>query len=85
LAINKWDLVPQDYRQKVFKYIKKQIEKALGSVKALPIHYISAKTGFKVDDLMDEVLKVYERWNVRVSTGINHSLLIMNKIIENVD
>ena len=30
---------------------------------------ISAKTGKGLDRVMDGVLKVYEKWNERVSTG----------------
>jgi GTP-binding protein len=32
--------------------------------------YISAKTGSRVDSVMKEVMRVYEKWNTRVSTGL---------------
>ena len=68
--VNKWDLVEKEYRSKATKFMQKQVERALNEVKDVPMIYISAKTGYKVDSIMDEVLKVYEKWNLRVSTGI---------------
>jgi len=68
--INKWDLVQKEYRSKATKFMTKQVERALNEVKDVPMMYISAKTGYKIDSVMDEVLKVYEKWNVRISTGI---------------
>lgn len=32
--------------------------------------YVSAKTGSRVDSVMTEVMRVYEKWNTRVSTGL---------------
>lgn len=42
----------------------------MGDVKNIPIHFISAKTNFGLNSLMDSVLKVYEKWNIRISTGM---------------
>ena len=67
---NKWDLVDDKYKKKATKWMEKQLEKGLGQAKGIPIAYISAKTGKRVDRVMDEVLRVYEKWNTRVSTGL---------------
>ena len=48
----------------------KQVERALNEIKDVPMVFISAKTGYKIDSVMDEVLKVYNQWNMRISTGI---------------
>lgn len=53
----------------------KQVERALNNVKNVPMMYISAKTGYKVDNIMDEVIKVYNKWNTRISTGILNNWL----------
>jgi GTP-binding protein len=50
--------------------MEKQLEKGLGQAKGIPIAYVSAKTGQRVDNVMDEVMRVYEKWNTRVSTGL---------------
>ena len=50
--------------------MEKQLEKGLGQAKGIPIAYVSAKTGVRVDNVMDEVMRVYEKWNTRVSTGL---------------
>lgn len=70
LLINKWDLVQNEYKSKASKFMKKQVERALNEVKDVPMMYISAKTGYKIDNIMDQVLNVYNKWNLRISTGI---------------
>lgn len=42
----------------------------------MPLAYISAKTGQRVDTIMDEVLRVYEKWNTRVSTALLNKWII---------
>jgi GTP-binding protein len=46
--------------------------------------YISVKTNEGVDRLMDEVLKIYERWNCRVSTGLLNDWLRRFKKLDNL-
>jgi len=75
LLINKWDLVQNEYKSKASKFMRKQVERALNEIKDVPMMYISAKTGYKVDNIMDEVLKVYNQWNMRISTGILNNWL----------
>lgn len=31
---------------------------------------ISAKNGFNLEGVMDEVLSIYRKWNVRINTGV---------------
>lgn len=67
---NKWDLVDDKYKKKAVQWMEKQLEKGLGQAKGIPIAFVSAKTGSRVDQVMEEVLRVYEKWNTRVSTGL---------------
>ena len=32
--------------------------------------FVSAKAGIRVNKILDEVLRVYEKWNTRVSTSL---------------
>jgi GTP-binding protein len=70
IIANKWDLVDEKYKKKAVKWMEKQLEKGLGQAKGIPIAFISAKTGQRADKVMNEVLRVYEKWNTRVSTGL---------------
>jgi GTP-binding protein len=70
IAANKWDLIEDKYKKKAIKWMEKQLEKGLGQAKGVPIAYISAKSGLRTDRVMDEVMRVYEKWNTRVSTGL---------------
>ena len=43
--------------------------------------FVSAKTGNRVDNIMEEVMRVYEKWNTRVSTGLlNKWIYEFNKV-----
>lgn len=70
VVANKWDLVDDKYKKKAVQWMEKQLEKGLGQAKGIPIAFVSAKTGTRVDQVMTEVLRVYEKWNTRVSTGL---------------
>ena len=43
--------------------------------------FVSAKSGSRVDNVMEEVMRVYEKWNTRVSTGLlNKWIYEFNKV-----
>ena len=43
--------------------------------------FVSAKAGTRVDNIMEEVMRVYEKWNTRVSTGLlNKWIYEFNKV-----
>jgi predicted GTPase len=56
--------------KKAVMWMQKQLEKKFRQAKGIPITFVSAKTGIRVDKIMDEVLRVYEKWNTRVSTAV---------------
>eukprot|EP00357_Protocruzia_adherens_P026192 CAMPEP_0114997110 /NCGR_PEP_ID=MMETSP0216-20121206/14711_1 /TAXON_ID=223996 /ORGANISM="Protocruzia adherens, Strain Boccale" /LENGTH=651 /DNA_ID=CAMNT_0002361443 /DNA_START=89 /DNA_END=2046 /DNA_ORIENTATION=+ len=70
LAANKWDLVEDKWKQRATKWMESQIEKCLGQIRDINIFYVSAKTGFRVNGMMNEVIRAYDKWNARVSTGL---------------
>ncbi len=67
IAINKWDLVKN--KSEAFREIREQAEFHLPQLRGVEIVTLSAKTGKGVDRLMPAVLRAYEVWNTRVSTG----------------
>ena len=70
IAANKWDLVEDKFKKKAVKWMEKQLEKGLGQAKGVPLAYVSAKSGIRIDKILDEVMRVYEKWNTRVSTAL---------------
>lgn len=43
--------------------------------------FVSAQAGIRVDNIMHEVMRVYEKWNTRVSTGLlNRWIYEFNKV-----
>mmetsp|Transcript_1048 Transcript_1048/g.1928 ORF Transcript_1048/g.1928 Transcript_1048/m.1928 type:complete len:106 (+) Transcript_1048:1563-1880(+) len=70
IIANKWDLVDDKFKKKALRWMEKQLERGLGQAKGIPIAYVSAKTGMRVDFVMNEVMRVYEKWNTRISTGL---------------
>ena len=70
IAANKWDLVEDKYKKKAVKWMEKQLEKGIGQARGVPMAFISAKGGLRVERILDEVMRVYEKWNTRVSTGL---------------
>ena len=70
IAANKWDLVDVKYRAKAVKWMEKQLNKNFGFTKEIGMLYVSARSGLRSAKVMDEVLRVYEKWNTRVSTNL---------------
>ena len=58
---NRWDLVEDKYKKKAVQWMEKQLERGLGQAKGIPIAFVSAKTGTRVDTVMQEVMRVYEK------------------------
>ena len=67
LAVNKWDAVED--RAKVMGAIRDRLQTSLPQVRGIPVVTFSALTGRGVDGLLPAVMKLYEIWNARVSTG----------------
>lgn len=67
IAINKWDAVGD--RQASLRRLSDRLQTSLPQVVGVPTVTISALKHQKLDALLDTVLKIYDVWNIRVSTG----------------
>ncbi|MDD3028708.1 MAG: ribosome biogenesis GTPase Der [Alphaproteobacteria bacterium] len=67
VALNKWDLVPD--KKLVARQIREKAEASLAQLDGLPLMPICALTGEGLDALLDEALRLYDVWNIRLSTG----------------
>ncbi len=56
LAVNKWDHIPTEQRDE----IRRQVELKLDFVPFAPVHFISARHGTGVGDLVGDVIHAYE-------------------------
>ena len=67
IAVNKWDLVddPVDAMQR----LRDRLMRSLPQIPDVPVVTFSALTGRGVNKLMPAVFKVYDLWNMRLSTG----------------
>ena len=66
IALNKWDNTPD--QAAVLKELKARMTESLQQVKKIPVVPISAKNGFALDKMMNEVFRMYDLWNKRIST-----------------
>jgi len=67
IAVNKWDAA--DDRKASLQRLEDRLQTSLPQVRGVPIVTCSAKTGKGLNRLMPAVLKTYETWNTRISTG----------------
>jgi len=75
VVVNKWDAVEKDnYTMQMFT---EKIRKELNFMDYVPIIYISAKTGQRVDQVMPIAVRVQEERLARITTGQ------LNRIIQN--
>ena len=65
--MNKWDIVEE--REESMKRLKDKLDLSLSQVKKVPIVMISAKTGRKLNRLMDMILETHAMWNKRIATS----------------
>ncbi|MBR9647001.1 ribosome biogenesis GTPase Der [Clostridium tyrobutyricum] len=77
IIVNKWDLVEKD--TKTMNNFKTMIGKSLSFMPYAPYLFISAKTGQRVNRVLDTVKKCYDNYNKRVKTGVLND--VINKAI----
>ncbi len=73
IAINKWDAVEKDGG--TMNAFRKKVEEAFSFMAYVPIVFISAKTGQRVDRLYELVKYVAEQNAMRISTGMINDIL----------
>ena len=67
VALNKWDLIKD--KKAATKQIRERAEESLAQVAGLPLIPISALKGEGTEKLMRETMRIYDTWNIRVSTN----------------
>ena len=67
IAVNKWDLVKN--RNEVLTEMETRLKDSLAQIRGVPLVTLSAKTGQRLDAVMDAVIKVSRVWNTHVGTG----------------
>ncbi len=73
IAVNKWDAVEKD--DKTMDKERKKLEAHFSFMSYAPILFISAKTGQRVDKLMQEINYVDAQNAMRVTTGVLNKVL----------
>lgn len=73
IAINKWDIAEKD--SKTMKEFQNRIREEFAFMSYAVMIFISAKTGKRVDKLFEEIKKVKEQYNRRITTGMLNDVL----------
>lgn len=73
IVLNKWDLVPKDTH--TILQFEKMMQEKLAYMSYFKTVYVSALTGKRFGDIMENVEKVYENANRRITTGVLNELL----------
>lgn len=66
IAVNKWDVAN---RKEAIDQLNYKLKTSLAQAEGVPTVTISALKGEGLDKLMRAVLKVYDRWNIRIPTA----------------
>lgn len=74
ILVNKWDLVEKDTF--TIEAYKDHIRESLNFMKNVPLLFISAKTGQRVDRVLPLALQVQEERMVRLSTSVVNRILM---------
>ena len=67
IAFNKWDSIED--KSSFVTEVHHKLAVSLGQVKGVPIVYISALYGNKINEAIDAALDIFKIWNKRISTG----------------
>ena len=68
IALNKWDLVPPEERDRAARLAREAINRRMDFVAYAPVFFVSARTGKGVFSLLDEALNVYQQAGRRIET-----------------
>lgn len=72
-VVNKWDLLEKDNH--TFNEFKRRIREEFAYMPYAPIVFVSAKTGQRVKDLLDQAVYVSNNHALRISTGVLNDVL----------
>ena len=76
IAVNKWDLIKDS--KKALGKLTDRLQTSLPQARGIPVVTFSAKTGRGVNRLLPAVMKIYDVWNKRISTGA------LNRWLDNI-
>lgn len=77
VIVNKWDLIEKDDR--TMDLAKKQLQNTLGFLSYAPYLFISAKTGQRVNKVLEIAKECYANYTKRVATGVLND--VINKAV----
>lgn len=69
MILNKWDKIPRSKKEGVLKGLENCLSFALPQLKGLAMIPVSAMKDTNVNQITDRVVKVYQQWASRISTG----------------
>ena len=67
IVVNKWDLVKEE--EKTLKKLNDRLQTSFPQARGIPIITLSAKNGRGTGRMLPAVMKLYNLWNKRISTG----------------
>lgn len=73
IAVNKWDLIEKE--NKTYREFEKRIRENLAFISYAPLIFVSAKTGKRVNELLELINVVYNNYNLRISTGVLNDIV----------
>lgn len=73
VIINKWDLI--DKQTKTMKKFEEDVRNKLAFISYAPVHFMSVKTGKRVDDIFELINMVNDNYNLRISTGVLNEIV----------
>lgn len=69
IALNKWDLIPEEEKEEVMKDVDHLLEHSFSQVKGVPVVRFSALSGKNIHKLMPKVFAIHEKWQTKISTS----------------
>lgn len=73
IAVNKWDMIEKT--DKTMVNYKKKLENDFSFMSYVPIIFISAKTGQRIEKLFELIINVSKASEMRISTGVLNEVL----------
>ena len=73
IAVNKWDMIEKT--DKTMVNYKKKLENNFSFMSYVPIIFISAKTGQRIEKLFELIINVSKASEMRISTGVLNEVL----------
>ena len=84
VCFNKWDLVSNDKEKQLLENLKNVIRKSLAQVKGIRFFTCSAINDKNLTLMLDEVVKLYCKWDNKISSGKINKKIIESKMTINV-